>query len=387
MNFVYLSPHFPPNYYLFCQALHRNGVRVLGVGEEPYDNLRPELREALTEYYRVENMEDYGQVHAALQHHQDHHGAIDFVESLNEHWLYLEGRLRDAFNVPGRSAAETATIRKKSRMKETYRTAGIPVARGRLVTDQEDARAFIDEVGYPIIIKPDEGVGAIGTTKVNSADDLDRFFRHRPEGVPFIMEEFISGVIHSYDGIVDAEGTVIYENAFVYSSGVMDVVNFDEDVYYYNLRDIPTDLQNLGRSTVDAFNVRARFFHFEFFRTESGGFIAIEVNVRPPGGFSVDMFNYSQDRDLFQTYADMIVGKAVEPFPTPPYIVGYSSRKAHLPYAHRHDEIMERHGDAIALDTSIPQVFRGAMGDYGYIYRSRDKARFEEIVRFIHSRA
>ena len=41
MNHVYLSPHFPPNYYLFCAHLRRLGVNVLAIADEPYESLSP----------------------------------------------------------------------------------------------------------------------------------------------------------------------------------------------------------------------------------------------------------------------------------------------------------------------------------------------------------
>jgi len=59
MNVVFLSPHFPPQYFRFCLNLKAAGANVLGVGDEPYDNLAPEVRSALTEYYQVADMHDY----------------------------------------------------------------------------------------------------------------------------------------------------------------------------------------------------------------------------------------------------------------------------------------------------------------------------------------
>ena len=58
-NFIFISPAFPGNYENFCIALKANGVNVLGIGDTPYDSLSSRLRGALTEYYRVENMENY----------------------------------------------------------------------------------------------------------------------------------------------------------------------------------------------------------------------------------------------------------------------------------------------------------------------------------------
>ena len=66
MNFVFLSPHFPPNYYQFAVALKNQGVTVLGLADESYDSLRPELKSVLTEYYRVGHMHDYNELVRAL---------------------------------------------------------------------------------------------------------------------------------------------------------------------------------------------------------------------------------------------------------------------------------------------------------------------------------
>jgi hypothetical protein len=66
MNFVFFSPHFPPNYYQFCVNLKLLGVTVLGLADEPYETLRAELKEALTEYYRVNDMHKYDELLRAL---------------------------------------------------------------------------------------------------------------------------------------------------------------------------------------------------------------------------------------------------------------------------------------------------------------------------------
>ena len=56
MNFVFISPNFPKTYWNFCDRLQKNGVRVLGIGDAPYEELLPELKASLTEYYRVGNL-------------------------------------------------------------------------------------------------------------------------------------------------------------------------------------------------------------------------------------------------------------------------------------------------------------------------------------------
>ena len=45
-NFVFISPNFPTNYWKFCRELKNNGLNVLGVGDQPYDELMPELKDS-----------------------------------------------------------------------------------------------------------------------------------------------------------------------------------------------------------------------------------------------------------------------------------------------------------------------------------------------------
>src|SRR6188474_2827824 len=101
MNFVFLSPHFPPNYYQFAVALKNQGVTVLGLADETYDYLRPELKSSLTEYFRVNNMNNYDEVLRALGYFTHRHGKLDRLDSHNEYWLETEARLRTDFNIPG----------------------------------------------------------------------------------------------------------------------------------------------------------------------------------------------------------------------------------------------------------------------------------------------
>ena len=59
MNFIFISPYFPHTYWNFCDRLHKNGVNVLGIGDTEYDALEPQLKASLTEYYKVNSLENY----------------------------------------------------------------------------------------------------------------------------------------------------------------------------------------------------------------------------------------------------------------------------------------------------------------------------------------
>ncbi len=101
MNYVFISPAFPPNYRHFVRALKDRECNVLGIGSQPYDELDPELKNALTEYYLVNNMEDYNDMLRACGYFTHRYGKIHRIESHNEHWLEKDAQLRTDFNVDG----------------------------------------------------------------------------------------------------------------------------------------------------------------------------------------------------------------------------------------------------------------------------------------------
>ena len=142
MNFVFISPNFPHTYWQFCDRLKRNGVNVLGIGDAAYDALEEPLRNALTEYYRVDSLEDYAQVLRAVGYFIWRYGKIDWLESNNEYWLEHDARLRTEFHITtGIQADEIGTWKHKSSMKPVYQSAGIPTARCHKVSTPEAARA------------------------------------------------------------------------------------------------------------------------------------------------------------------------------------------------------------------------------------------------------
>ncbi len=65
-NFIFISPNFPTNYWQFCHELKNNGMNVLGIGDQPYDELKPELKDSLNEYYKVGSLENYDEVYRAV---------------------------------------------------------------------------------------------------------------------------------------------------------------------------------------------------------------------------------------------------------------------------------------------------------------------------------
>jgi hypothetical protein len=384
MNFIYLSPHFPPNYYFFCVHLRRLGANVLGLADPPYDSLRPELREALCDYYRVDDLHNYDQLLRGCGYFTQRHGKLDRIDSHSEYWLETEARLRTDFNLFGIRREDIASVKSKSRMKAMFRSAGVAVARGVIARTVEEGKRFARETGYPIVAKPDVGVGAIATYKLTCEAELERFFSRKPP-TDYLLEEFIDGRIYSFDGLADKDGNLVFYAAHAYSQGVMEAVNNDEHLYYYSLREIPADLEAAGRCVLKAFGVRERFFHFEFFRTNRDArIVALEVNLRPPGGLTTDMFNYANDIDIYHQWASVVVRNEFTATASRPYHCGYIGRKRGKSYTRSHGDILAAFGHCIVHSEEIHSIFRAAIGDYGYLARSASLEEILGVARFIH---
>lgn len=369
MNFVIISPHFPPNYHHFWAALKARGVNTLGIGEDPYDTLSQEVRHSLTEYYQVDRMIDYEQMLRACGHFTFRYGKIDRIESHNEFWLETDAKLRTDFNVPGLKTHEMYPLKYKSGMKTVFQDLGIPTAPGMLIQDTESVKTFIRDHGYPVIAKPDNGVGAYATFKLHNDEELNSFLKNKLP-VDYFLESFVEGVIHSYDGMTDKEGRIVLSSGLVYGINVMESVNEDLDMFIYIPRVLSPSIVEAGERAIQAFDLRERFFHLEFFVTKNDEIIALELNARPPGGMIVDMINFANDINVYELYARLVTEGTIRPEIHRPYNCFYLGRKLRFNYVLTPEELTARYPGQVVFHGPISDAFAAAMGNYAIIYRS-----------------
>ena len=394
MNFIFISPNFPHTYWNFCDRLKKNGVNVLGIGDAPYDGLEDGLKGALTEYYKVDSLENYDQVFRAVAFFSFKYGKIDWIESLNEYWLEQDAQLRTDFNVTtGIQSDRISFIKEKSLMKKLYQDAGIPTARQSKVTTREAALKFIDQIGgYPVIVKPDIGVGANDTWKLNNDEQLNAFYDNLPS-VPYVMEEFIVGDLISYEAILNSKFEPLFENMTTWPTPIMEIVNDDLNLKYYTNPDVPEKLREIGRRTSKEFGVDRRFVHLEFFRLtkarkglgKKGEYAGLEVNMRPPGGYTPDMMNFAHSTDVYQIYADMVAfDERHLPESKDKYYCVYAGRKDGHDYVHTHDEIMAKYGPAMVMQEEMPPVNWPQMGRVMYTVKLKTLKEVDEFISFVH---
>ena len=391
MNFVYISPSFPKNFYQFCNRLKLNGVTVLAIADTPYDQLSEELKNSIDDYYQVYSMENYDEMIKAMGYFIFHYGHIDWLESNNEYWLEQDAKLRTDFNITtGIHTNHIEDIKCKSKMKKFYEEAGVKTARYHLVTNLDEGLQFIEKVGYPVVVKPDNGVGAAKTYKISNQDELEKFYQEE-HVTQYIMEEFVNGLIISYDGIANLDKDIIFETSHVFPNPIMDVVNDQSSMYYYSLREIPYDLKQAGHACVKAFYTAGRCFHMEFFKLledkeglgKNGDIIGLEVNLRTPGGYTPDMMNFANDIDVYQIYADMVTKGYSEYDHHRPYHCVYCGRRDGITYTHSHEDIISQYHFDLVMCERMPDILSGAMGNFTYTARFENMEQVDAFVQYV----
>jgi formate-dependent phosphoribosylglycinamide formyltransferase (GAR transformylase) len=309
VNVLMISPGFPAEMPHFTRGLARMGARVFGLGDQPERALPPEARESLVAHLHVASLWDEPQVIDRVRREARKVG-IDRVECLWEPAMILAARLREALGVPGLNEAETVPFRDKESMKQVLDAAGIRTPWHKRASSVEECRAYAEEVGFPLIIKPIAGAGSRDTHRVDGWEDLERILPGLQHVEEVSVEEYVDGDEFTFDTIC-ADGRILFENISFYRPRPI-----EEKKHQWIspssvcLRDIEAEeLQggrHMGRAVLTALGYRSGFTHMEWYRKSDGEVVFGEIGARPPGAHLVDAMNYACDVDLFSGWAEAV---------------------------------------------------------------------------------
>lgn len=384
MNVLYLSPGFPATAWRFCAALRKRGVRVVSVGDEPIGDTS-ETRLALDDYVFEPRMEEYSYLKVAVDQLVARHGSFDRVESNCEYYLEAEARIRGDFNVPGLQLATLQQQRSKLGMATLFAAADLAYPTTVRANDATVVRALTAEQGFPLVFKPEVGAGAVRTFSVSNASELEQALRRNLEY--HVAQPFISGDIITYDGLTDREGNIVFATSHVYDVGIMQLRQSEgRDGHYYSLRQVPAALADLGERAVRAFDVRERFFHLEFFAQPGGSYVALEMNLRPPGGFTTDLMNYAADMDVYDLWATILTEGRLPSFQhRVQYHTAHAGRRRARTYRISDTELRRALGETLMAVCPVEPYSADTMGDDAYLLRHSDLAALQAAIALVHA--
>jgi ATP-grasp domain len=386
MNVLFLSPYFPPNARNFCTALARRGVKVVAIGDAPPPNQLASAETGLSEYVFEPRMGDYEVLRDVVAGLIARHGKLHRLDSNGEHWLEVEGRLRDDFSVPGPGLEEIRSLRSKLHMSNGFAKAGVQYPSTLAASDPSAVRQFAVEQGLPLVFKPDSGSGAVDTFVVESERELEAALA-RPLS-HHLVQPFVVGDIVTFDGLADATGNILFCTSHVYDTGIMQVREGSLDGHYYSLRAIPQELERVGRLVVSAFRIRERFFHVEFFARPDGTYVGLELNIRPPGGFTTDMMSAACELDVYDLWAAMLSGASLKNLNYSRHFhTAHAGRRTGRRYRIDDDRLVRELGHTLFSVRTVPEAFAATMGNVAYLLRSADLDELRRAISLVHAPA
>lgn len=109
-----------------------------------------------------------------------------------------------ALELPGIRYADADAASNKVLMRKRLQKHGVPIPRFSSVWSIKEARDAMDELTFPLVIKPADNMGARGVIKVRNRNEMYAAFRHSKKYSPsgeMILEEYMQGPELSVDAL------------------------------------------------------------------------------------------------------------------------------------------------------------------------------------------
>lgn len=312
MHVIFLAPHFPANQRRFVRGLKAVGARVTGIGDAPVERLDNELRGLLDAYEYVPSVTNAGAVFDAVRRVQRRGPWVHKLEAVVEAHMLCAAKVREATGIPGLSLASVNLCRDKAVMKEHLRAQGLPCARSAPVSSSEEGLAFARAVGFPLIVKPRDGAGAAGTSRVDDEASLLRALAAGgvDGGRSLLLEEFVTGHEGFYDTLT-VSGRVVFDGISHYYPNVLEGMRdrgAHPMIVTTNRVNAPgyAQVRELGRKVNAAMGISTSATHMEWFYGDKGLYFS-EIGARPPGCNFWDLYCAANDMDLYTEWARAVV--------------------------------------------------------------------------------
>lgn len=312
-----VAPFFQDNTIRYLRAFaNLPNCRTLVISQDPMAKLPGDLQSKLAGHWQVRNSlagRDLGEACVALQ---KRYGPLDGLHGFLEQLQVPLGEARDIAGLPGMNAKTALQFRDKSVMKDVLRAAGVPVARHALVESDGDALDFANSVGFPLILKPVDGLGSRGTQRIDSEAQLASALKQlRPSlDRPLQAEEFVTGAERTFE-TVSVRGEPLWDSGTWYMNRPLEVLENPWMQYCVVLpkeedRSEFTQFRPTNRAALRALGMGTGLTHMEWFLRKDGSHVVSEVGARPPGVHIMPMNGLALERDFVSLWANLVVHEA-----------------------------------------------------------------------------
>ena len=359
-------------------------VTLAVIAQQPLENLAPHIASRLAGHWRIDDITNEHQLEGALRALIQRIGPVDRCFGAYEQLQEPLARVRETLGIPGLSSDAAANFRDKGRMKDALRAAGVPVARHRVINAAREAQEFVKEVGFPIVVKPPAGAGAIATNRVTDDTSLNALLSSNPPSTdnPWLAEEFLHGTEHSME-TVSINGESVWHSLTRYEPTPLEVLEHPWIQWCVVLpREVDDPQYDDARATVaralSVLGMETGVSHCEWFRRDDGSVAISEIAARPPGAQITTLVSRAHDMDFVKAWMRLMIFGAFESKPRK-YAVGAAFLRGQgngrVRGIHGLD-IVEREFGALICDFRLPYAGQTPTGSYegeGFILlRNRD---------------
>ncbi len=315
---VFVGPFFTAKTIRYVHRLTElSGVRAAVISSDPLRKLPGDLTSRLSGFCRVGNCLDGEELARALREISDQAGPVERLFGALEQLQMPLAVARDRAGVPGMGAKVARRFRDKSAMKEALRAGQVPCARYVRVTHPDDARGFVNDVGFPVIIKPVDGLGTRSTWRLESAEALEQALHALSpcEERPLQCEEFLQGTEHSFE-TVTIDGEPVWSSSTNYIPGPLEVMNTPWIQYCVVLpreTEVMEEFREVNRSALKTLGMGTGISHMEWFRRPDGSVAVNEVGARPPGVNIMPLMSAAHEVDFFGAWIRLMALDEFDP--------------------------------------------------------------------------
>jgi formate-dependent phosphoribosylglycinamide formyltransferase (GAR transformylase) len=310
---VFVVPFAAEASFRFAQAFAElKNVRLVGLMQKA-----PPPSAPFANVVRVADAFDASQIIEGAEKIRKRYGGLHQIVGVLEPLQVPLAIARKHFGLPGTDPKTADLFRDKARMKDALRAAGLPCARHKLITSLADAIGFVQQVGFPIVLKPPAGAGCKATWRINTLEELQGAIHAvRPSAEnPTLAEEFLRGREFCFDTIT-VKGKICFENVSRYYPGPLEVTENPwiqwAVVQPRALTPDLDDAREIGRKAIKALGLGTGFTHMEWFRRDDGSVAIGEIAARPPGANFVEMMGFGHDFDMYKAWARAITDNAFD---------------------------------------------------------------------------
>jgi hypothetical protein len=309
-----------PAFQDFARGLKQAGARLTGVGSTSRSNLRAGLVRWFDDWVCVRSPFD-AEATAREIARQLAGRTPDRLETVDERLVVPAAAMRQRLGLPGQSLESAHLCRDKPAMKAALREAGLPCAASAAVASLAAAEAFVERVGYPVVLKPRAGLGSLATYRVASRGELERAARALgvDRGESNAIEEFVEGHEGFYDTLA-VDGAPRLDFVSHYYPSVLEALSdrrVAPQIAATNRIELESyrELRETGAKVLRVLGIGTAATHMEWFFGPRGLKIS-EIGARPPGERIWDLYCVGNDLDLYRTWGEAIVTGEVSATPS-----------------------------------------------------------------------